>query len=110
MVFDGFKAFFADVMFHAARVFGGRLFVNAKADQPRFQKLVPFINHLSDLFSLVGQIDEAGFRHSNITVFAELLHCDAHTGFFESHAFSDIDGAHDGEFIAQHQNSFQVIF
>ena len=74
MIFNGFKAFLTDHMFHTAGILCCCFFIYTKAHEPVTEKLMTFIDHISDLLAGWSQVDIAFFGNCDVILFAEIFH------------------------------------
>lgn len=110
MALNRIKTLGTDIVFNPARVLGGGLFIDAEGNQPGGEQFVALVDGFGDLPAAVAQVDIALFGDSDIVVFTQIFHSDADAGFLEIHLRRDINGADYGEFFAQHQYGFKIIF
>ena len=108
--FNGRKTFGAQHMFDSACVRKGCFPVNPKLHQPIGKNRVAFVNLLRDFPSGFGQSNMPVFINLNVPGSSQIFHGYADAWLGKAHFIGNINGAHIGMSLTQHQNGFQVIF
>ena len=101
----------ADVVFDAAGVLRGGLFIDTEAAEEAGQDGVAFVDVLGALKAGVGQFDEAVRVHDDEAVLLEEADGAADRGLGEAHVvLPDVDAVHGGGFLGQNIDRFQIHF
>ena len=79
MLFQCLIAFFADNVFHAARILCGDILRDTKLYKPALYQLMSLIDHPSNLATRVCLIYVSGISYSNMLLLTKILHCNADT-------------------------------
>ena len=77
MLLDRLKALAADHMLDPAGVLGGNHGIHSETCQPAAEELVPFVDHVRNLFSGIREIDEAFLDDSDMILLPQILHGNA---------------------------------